>query len=302
MVRLDKEALANSIAAPGARLLESATYRDAPELSYSGMRQLLENPYAYFHGITKEATKSMDLGTAAHKLVLESNWAKQVTNEGQAIAIMPKFGPQNVKANKEAKAHWMAANVDSYIVDGEAYACAEAVIKSQYGSYFTSENSICEVPIARSLTFENFDGEEVTMDFKMKADCIVLENGAPHSIIDLKTASASDESSFINSVAKGRYYLQAFIYKQILGIENFFFVCVENTYPYMIGVYSLDPAWDDLAKSDLAMVEYLLKNKERFVDNVRVMPYRSEEGQGLTICKCVRPPAWLFHKHENNIS
>ena len=70
--------------------------------STSDIKTILDNPYNYFHGIKKEASKSMDFGTHVHKLILESDISKMETHEGQKIVIQPNFGPQTLKANKEA--------------------------------------------------------------------------------------------------------------------------------------------------------------------------------------------------------
>lgn len=262
-------------------------------LSTSDIKQILENPYNYFNGIKKEPSKSMEFGTIIHKLVLESNLDSMTTNDDKRIVVAPEFGNLTLKANKEAKAKFMAENAHNYIVNNEHLECAKSVLDSPMGILFKQKG---EAESAYIGTIDKFSG----VKFRCKADYFLENFKGRNLVLDLKTTQSSEANSFLRDIANFKYYIQAYIYSKLLGAE-FKFVVVENKSPYMVASYglasgnlSISQEWQDIAEREIEKALNILKNKDAYNHAYRV--FGIENNETLKYKDFPLPPSWLLYQ------
>lgn len=268
-------------------------YENKEALSASDVKMILENPYNYFHNIKKEASKSMEFGTIIHKLVLESDLDSMTTNDNQKIIICPDFGPQTLKANREAKTKFLQENEGAYFIEKTHLECAQSVLNSPVGAFF-KEGGNAEVGyIGNVAKFSDFK-------FRCKADYFLENFHGKNLVLDLKTTQNSEANSFLRDIANYKYYIQAYIYSEILQAE-FKFVVVENKSPYMVACYglengaaSLSKEWQEIAERDIAKALDIIKNKEFYQNTYRV--FGVENNEALKYKTFPLPPSWLLYQ------
>lgn len=262
-------------------------------ISTSDIKTLLENPFNYFNGIKKEPSKSMEFGTIIHKLVLESDLDSMLTNDNQKIVVAPEFGSQTLKANKEAKAKFLAENADAYIINNEHLECAKSVLNSPMGVFFKQKG---EAESGYIGTIDKFSG----VQFRCKADYFLENFKGKNFVLDLKTTQSSEANSFLRDIANYKYYIQAYIYSKLLNAE-FKFIVVENKSPYMVASYglsagnlSISQEWQDIAERDISKALDILKNKEAYNHAYRV--FGIENNETLKYKDFPLPPSWLLYQ------
>ena len=69
---------------------------------------------------------------------------------------------------------------------------------------------------------------------KCKADYVNLEEGY---IVDIKTTTDANPDTFVHTIRKYGYDKQSAFYSDAFGVKDFYFIVIEKTYPYNIGVY-----------------------------------------------------------------
>ena len=73
-------------------------------------------------------------------------------------------------------------------------------------------------------------------------------------LVDLKTCSSANPTSFSKDAYNFRYHVQAAFYldgckANGIEVDNFVFVCVEKTAPYLVAVYAADQAMIELGRA-----------------------------------------------------
>ena len=79
-------------------------------------------------------------------------------------------------------------------------------------------------------------GKYNDIDVRIRPDVLNRERDF---ISDVKTCKDNSPMAFKRDIYKYAYHLQAAFYIDQLGINNFKFIAVQNTYPYTIEVYTL---------------------------------------------------------------
>jgi hypothetical protein len=113
------------------------------------------------------------------------------------------------KAYKEAKEQGLEVYTSKEVKDAERL--ADAILKNDEAVSYMSKSQF-EVPAIQMI-------DEIP--FRAKAD-ILKDN----LIVDLKTTSGINE--FRYSAAKYSYDLQAYLYREMFGVENFVFVAIDK--------------------------------------------------------------------------
>lgn len=254
-------------------------------LNASAIKLILEKPYNYFNGIHKEQSASMAFGERVHKLILESDM--QTTSDNKKVVIMPNFGPQTKKENKEAKATFLKENEHNFIVSEEEFMCAKSLIDSQFGVYFSQEYK--SVGFVETAYF----GQIFNYDFKCKPDFFIPDLKL---CIDLKTTTSVSELDFTRSCVAFKYYIQAFIYCKILNIpaSNFVFLAIEKEPPYYASAYTLE-SFFDLAEKEIKESLYILENQHIYNKNVLIHSY-DNKSNNVSYVKSIPLPAYLIQK------
>jgi len=244
-------------------------------LSVSGAKLLLQAPakYDYARRNGSKTSKSMDLGTRVHALVLGKG--------EEHIKLLP-YDEYRTDEAKAAKAAAIAAGkipTKPREMD-EAKAIADAVLRHPTtGGLFTEGDA--EV----SMFWRD---EEFGVMLRGRADYMTYFGGLP-TIVDFKTtADASPaEDGFRKSAYKFSYWMQDPWYREgwaaHLGCDwedvDFVFACVETEPPYLVATYRIKPEHADLGREQNRIA------RERFRDCMKadVWPGYSEEIEDLEL-------------------
>lgn len=227
------------------RISERA-YRDAPGLNKSLLVPFMRSPKHYLHELNnpKEATPSMNLGTALHAELLQPEKA------GDIYAVCRKVDRRKT-ADKEYLAQFEAENIGKVIIDEESKEAVDAMVKSV--REHSEANRLIESSTHREQAlFGEYKCTQVdhTVKLKAMADGLSLHGGF---MFDVKTTDNATE--FAKKVRAFRYDIQQ-VHYQFNGALNgiapgdFHFIVVENVKPHATMVRRLNPdkiprVWDE---------------------------------------------------------
>jgi PDDEXK-like domain of unknown function (DUF3799) len=228
-----------TITEPGVYTMDEADYHADPvpggSLTSSGARKLLASParFDYDREHPPAPTPAMELGTAAHKLVLGT---------GPPIVTV-EADDWRTKAAKEAAAAAREAG-------------AVPLLTAEHDQVQAMAAALRDHPIAAAL-FDPEGGDPEQSLFWvdertgvwMRARLDWLRHtvtGRRLIIGDYKTAASASPEAFAKAVANFGYHQQAPFYcdgAAALGLDpdpGFLFVVQEKTPPYLVAVYELD--------------------------------------------------------------
>ena len=242
MTAIAEVATAPYIDQPGIYDMPEDAYHADPvpggSLSCSGAKKLLPPScpakFKWEREHPRRPSQAMELGTAAHKLVL---------GVGAAIVVVDAENWRSKAAQEEAKAARAAGRVPLLTAEyAEAKAIAAAVHEHPVARYlFDPEHGAPE----RSLFWEDPD---TGVWLRSRLDWLPFAGRHGHRFIiaDLKTCASADLAGIAKSVANYRYFMQAPFYVdgvRALGYDSdpaFVFVFVETEPPYLVTLAVLD--------------------------------------------------------------
>ena len=219
-------------------------------LSSSSIKKLLESPKAFNKSLRVPATgQALRDGRLVHLSVLEPHKLDEL------IVV------DGTKAKKEFKDKTLEFGDHLVYTQSElnnAYWVAEAVKNNRDASFLLAD---CDYELS---------GIDVIGDipFRAKADAITKDRNV---IIDLKTTSGG-VSEFKWSAKKYKYGLQAWLYKEIFGADEFIFLVVDKL-TKDIGIFEcsdsfLSQGQDDVARGIEIYKEYIANPKSKqLIDN-----------------------------------
>lgn len=212
------------------RGLDEAEYHAHPtSLSVSGAKVLLQNPakFAYQRENPAPPTEAMNLGSAAHKLVLGVGADIEVIDAESYRTKDARIARDNARAADRLPL--LPSEYDT------VQAMATALKSSPAGELFTDGEP--EVSL--------FSLDQTGTLLRGRVDW--LPNGSGSLVVpDFKTTTDASPEAFAKSVMNFSYHMQAAWYTDLirdLGIAEsvtFLFVAQEKTPPYEVGVYELD--------------------------------------------------------------
>lgn len=259
--------------------LPDAEYHKHPALSSTGVRLLLDSPakFKWAQSHPQPHKDSFDLGTAVHTKVLGTG-ANVITYPDEHLT------PSGAVSTKAATVAWAEEKrADGFVVIGSAQASqvdgmAEAVLAHP------EARAVLETIAGREVSlFANVDGVPTRARFD-------LYDGM--NAADLKSARDASPKGFNTSVGRYGYHIQEQWYREAhiavtrTELDTFKFVVVENTAPYLVGVYDLDFMWEDIAKERTKQARELYR---------RCMETNTWPGyQSATLT----PPTWAIYENE----
>ena len=214
--------------------MSNQIYHNSPGISSSTIRRC---GVSQLHALEEEMEDSHALrfGSAAHALIVEG---ERTFNEEVACLI----GSPYTKANKELKAEYESRGltVISNSDKDHIYNMRNHLIPEGEKLLHPSENEYPNVfnwPFERALYWE-----KKGLLCKVKADVIrhpvdATFNDKQIVLVDYKTTQSVEPRSFIGSVKKYQYELQAAWYKRAFEkagfkVQDFYFVAQEKKKPY----------------------------------------------------------------------
>lgn len=190
-------------------------------LSFSSIKEFAKSPahFLAYKNKEKKESSAMRFGTAVHCAVLEPERFK---NEYQTTTL-----------RKGTKAHTALCEENPSV---------KFLNSSDWDSIKKIRDNIWKNELCQSL-IDNADkveqhvkGEIAGVKFQGYVDVM-----SQHYLIDLKTTSNSSKSEFERSAYNFKYYLQATIYRELTGIDDFWIIAVENVPPYNVTPFLLPP-------------------------------------------------------------
>lgn len=215
-------------------------HSDTKRISKSGLDLIEKAPAKYYaayldpNAPPRKESNTFDLGSLVHSLSLEP---EKFTSE---YAIVPKVDRRTI-SGKAAWEQFQEISEGKKIID-----------QNIYKQGVSMRDSVMRHPAARKLLLENQGVAEQTFFFEDQytgAPCkIRTDKYLPkiNTIIDIKTTEDASNKGFSRSVFKYNYTKQGAFYKDgILAatgqmVDNFIFIAVEKTYPFLVGVYYMN--------------------------------------------------------------
>lgn len=220
----------------------------------------------------KEPTDEMRQGTLIHTAVLEPDSASS------RYIMLPEDAPKRptsaqLNAKKpspetvEAIKWW-----DDFSQKAEG---KEVITKEWWDMAWACRKAIFEEPSAAKILAQGQPEQaifatdpETGLLLKCKPDWL-----RPGMMVDIKSTVDASPSEFFRTMGKRRYHIQhpfyTDVHKHAFGekIDHFFYVAVEKTWPYNVGVYYLLP-------------EQILQAREQYKKDLRtIQEVRSGNGQ-----------------------
>lgn len=269
--------------------LPEELYHAQPDLSSTGVRLLLPEykgspkkfQYAQTH---RKDSRAFDFGLAAHAKVL---------GVGAGIAVYPPehLTPSgNVSTKKETVA-WeqeQRANGLTPVSPGEVQkvdAMAEAVLAHPAARLYFEVAQFREASV-----FAEVDG----VPCRARFDALSGETRNGTYAVDLKTGDDATPDGFTRSVKKWGYDVQDAFYDEVhhaatgRHVDEFWFVVVERSAPFEVGVYDLEEQWVAMGRSKTA------RARELYQEANSTGVWRGYDPTPRTLA----PPAWAVIEHE----
>lgn len=200
-------------------------------LSSSSLKKLLQSPKAYQKSLRiSETGQALRDGRLIHMSILE----KEKLSDLIIVDVADKRSADFKQAVKEYGEH----NVYTSKELNNAYWVADAVEQNSEASYLLAN---CNYEVPEAGYFEDYD-----IPFRAKADAITRRKDV---IIDLKTTS-SDIYDWRWSAKKYNYGLQAALYMELFGVQEFIFLVVNKT-TKDIGIFECSDAFIEKGREDI---------------------------------------------------
>lgn len=228
-------------------------YRKEQGVNQSSLKKILESP-AHYQAALKHRmipTPSMEMGTAAHCLVLDG----QAAFDGQYTKK-----PDNIKLTTKEGKEWKAAQGRKKILStggkddpwNSVQGMAESLRRLEWYSGTDAEY------IKRNEVSIYWDWHGVRC--KARLDSVLLEEGI---VLDLKTTDTVEPELFTKKVVGLGYDFQAAYYAKAAEVAygkpfKFIFAAVERRAPYTVDLFEVTPDMmaEGLYKCDKALKLY----------------------------------------------
>lgn len=211
--------------------LRESTYRQDPAISNSKLQLIKKSPAHFLHYAQKsiKETQAMIFGRALHMALLEPE-----RFESEVLGVDAGRASKSFKELINVNKSNLVMTLD------ELQTINDMVFK-------INQNST-----AQSLLSNHYNLREASIFFsrddircKGRMD---LFNRNDKFICDIKTTSDASPRGFMDSIKSYGYHQQAAFYidgLKALGeeVDDFYFIAIEKTEPYAIGVYALDQDW-----------------------------------------------------------
>jgi hypothetical protein len=249
---------------PRATELSNADYHRHPAISKSHLDKVAKSPAHYWaHYLDPdrepvEPTAAMVLGTALHTAVLEPHlWGEQFLTAPTDAPKRPTQIQRNAakpsQATIEAVRFWDAFEAEAKgktVLDADDAERVKRMARAVHEH--PASRFLLHLPGSREASYFWQDGA-TGLECKCRPD---WHSEDRRLIVDVKTTEDASPRGFARSVANFRYHVQASHYLTGLGAEQFLFVCVEKSPPYLVAVYAATPAMvaagERTAQRDLA--------------------------------------------------
>ena len=241
-------------------------------ISASQIKDLIKNPYKFFHHRPQEPKYVFDIGTAIHLAILE---AHKFNDE---VAVAPECDRRTAKG----KQIWN---------DFQESSKGKIILKSEdFDMIMELQKSTLSIPEVQELLKDGvsemsyFKTTPKGTKMKVRPDRLTKYN----VVIDVKSCRDASPDAFARDCAAYMYYVQSPYYKKVLGCDRFVFLAIEKTYPYMVGIYEISQEDED--KGWELIVKALKTSKEP--EKYKTPLYKAKDGE---VCQTLQLPNWIHY-------
>lgn len=198
-------------------------YHSKDSISASGLKTIYKKSVKHFLEQLPFTSKSMELGTAVHTILLEGN--DKFYND---YYILPKLDLRYKADKEQLKQHEKLAKGRKLLKQEEMFIIDKIMVNFKSND-LARESCDGDVEISH---YGKFNG----IDVRVRPDVIGKD-----FIGDVKTCQDNSPKAFGRDIYKYNYHLQACFYSDVLGHDpaKFRFVAVETNHPFSVQVYSL---------------------------------------------------------------
>jgi hypothetical protein len=208
--------------------ISNEVYHASPAIGSSRLKQVLKCPALYHANAPFAPSKSMELGTVVHAIVLEPDTLQDV------CVIAPKFAGKGATA---ARAEFKANNEGRILLSSAEMAKAQAM-----ASNVLALPDVGDILSAAQCEHSGWYDDPITgLACRYRPDA-----RTDWLIADLKTCQDASPAGFSRAIENFGYHISAAHYltgeREVSEVdhETFCFVVVENTAPYLAASYILD--------------------------------------------------------------
>jgi len=215
-------------------------------------------------------TQAMQLGTLIHCTVLEPD------EFDSRYIVAPKIN-KRTKVGKEEWAAFVENNKAKTVITMEDYDI------SHYIARCVMAHSVASDFLSGGEAERVFQWEDDNTGIKCKGKADYVKGNV---IVDLKTAADCSTAGFSRACANFGYHMQDAHYSNGSECDQFIFVVVETSYPFVVSVYELD---DDAKEIGKRAIE---ENISRYVELNMFDGWEDGYNDDQTITK-LSLPAWV---------
>lgn len=210
--------------------LDEKTYRSAPGINISALKEMRLSPKHYKHGLddTGDPSKALVIGSVAHLATLQPEILK-----GSYVVRPEKWDSWR---SKEAQAWRDAQKVLVLTPDEEKQALSvRDAVRGHARAWRIVSAGDREVSAFRLH-------ERTGLLMKGRADIVAMDDDGRTVIADLKTCGygGASEEAFSQAISKFNYHQQAAWYMDLFGADEFVFIAVEKEAPFDVSLDHID--------------------------------------------------------------
>ena len=172
----------------------------------------------------RQETPALMFGRAFHLCILEPERFVEEVMEYPEVNRRTKDGKETIaNFEKEHKGEVLLKKEDMNTV---------LRMRNKIYSYEECDTLLNSGGIAEQVSV--WEDKDTGVLCKCKADYVNLEEGY---IVDIKTTTDANPDTFVHTIRKYGYDKQSAFYSDAFGVKDFYFIVIEKTNPYNIGVY-----------------------------------------------------------------
>ena len=198
-------------------------YHSKDSISASGLKTIYKKSVKHFLEQKPFSSKSMELGTAVHTIMLEGS--DVFYND---YYLLPKLDLRYKADKEQLKQHEKLAKGRKLLKEDEMY-IIDKIMVNYRSNDLAQESCTGDVEVSH---YGQFNG----IDVRVRPDVIGTD-----FIGDVKTCQDNSPQAFRRDIYKYNYHLQACFYSDVLGYDpaKFRFIAVETNHPFSVQVYKL---------------------------------------------------------------
>jgi len=197
-------------------------YHQSPGISASGLKTIFKKSIYHYLNQKPFESSSMAFGSAVHCAMLEPD------EFYKEYHVMPKLD----RRTKDGKSQY---ELQKQKASGKILLSYDDFKKIEQILVNFREHDLAQKFCKGDIEYSHYTKYD-DIEVRIRPDVL---NKVSNFICDVKTCQDNSPMAFKRDVYKYAYHLQAAFYMDMLGINDWRFVAVQNTYPYTVEVYAL---------------------------------------------------------------